>query len=195
MAFSRSEVWNEYHPTHPKTGLDVCAKDSPSKIYLDARAFKTLTACVQSVCHHSIHYKLVKSRFNLRTCHGIDTCSGGYDEILQRVGPQSFLNRGLYVLRPALYLYIGQSDWADASPPEEMHLAKMALVESAHPAYAQELSLYALFAGSLACQRKSNYRGFRALAEGGGVRNVVPLSPYAMSHLLSIDAPKSIIVD
>lgn len=60
---------------------------------------------------------------------------------MRKVGPQSYLKKGLYALRPALYLWVSQDDWADAAPVEEMHAPKLALVESAHPGYAEELFL------------------------------------------------------
>lgn len=77
--------------------------------------------------------------FNANTMESEDTCLNGYEELLEKLGPQSFLQRGLYLLRPALYLYIGETNWAEGRPYNELHRAKHAFVESGHPAYAEQV--------------------------------------------------------
>lgn len=81
-------------------------------------------------------------RFNGNTTESAETCVRGFDEMLAKIGPQTFLNKGLYSLRPALYLYIGETDWAEGKPYHELHRAKHALIESSHPAYAEQLLSY-----------------------------------------------------
>lgn len=60
-----------------------------------------------------------------------------YDEAMRKMGPQSFNRKGLYVLRPALYLYVSRDDWA-CTPLTYSNEAALALVESAHPLIAEE---------------------------------------------------------
>ena len=56
---------------------------------------------------------------------------------MSKLGPQSFNRKGLYLLRPALYLYVARDDWA-STPITYSHEAALALVESAHPLIAEE---------------------------------------------------------
>lgn len=78
------------------------------------------------------------ARFNGNTFECLESCSGAYDDILLKMGPQSYSTPGVYVLRPALFLWVGSEDWA-IGQTEDMEQAKLALVESAHPSMAREL--------------------------------------------------------